>query len=299
MPADAVSLAARTDQTKLCRTCAARFGGIECPGCGESACLDLSRRKERRLAIAWAAERFAGRRVHPFLAPEESPLHAPSAAPLAIAVALTVLALDHGLWLAAIGSALLAVVLVTRRLRGREFPRLSGGARSSSLSSLHAIGVLPPALPPASEERVARRGSARSDAPLEAPLSGEPCIAFRLVGRAGDCLVDDAAAAPFVLAPRDGPPVTVLSSACVLDVPVHRVAAAPGALARVRRFLAERGVNGRADPIELAEGVIRNGDEVAIEGVLESVASGAGYRGSAHAEFVVGRTDAPVVVRRS
>jgi hypothetical protein len=299
MPEEVLSLTARNDQTKLCGQCAARFGGTTCPGCGLAAAFDLGRVKDRRRAIAWAKERFEGRRLRAFLGPGPRGFPAPTAALLLIAAALAVLAAaGHPLWPAAIGAALVGFVLVIRGLVREEPPQLPA-LKPSSDWSLYAIGVLPPALPTGSTDRVARRGSVHSDAPLVAPLSGEPCVAFRLVGRVGDCLVDDAAAAPFTLTSRAGPVVTVLSSACAVELAVRRTQAEPQARERVRRFLGERGIDASTHPIELAEGVIRIGDEVTVEGLLESVASGAGYRGRAQAELLVGQSDLPVVVRRA
>jgi hypothetical protein len=161
------------------------------------------------------------------------------------------------------------------------------------------VGVVPATIPADESERTTRAGNVQCDEPLVAPLSGVRCIAFRLVGRVGECLVDDAAAAPFMIVSRDGPSLSVLASASLLQLPVHSTETASGALDRVDSFLHDRGLNAHGAPVELAEGLLCEGEEVAVQGTLESVASGKGYRGSAASEFLVGRSDLPVVIRKA
>jgi hypothetical protein len=202
-------------------------------------------------------------------------------------------------WLAWLSCALGAGVLASRIAVEQRGWRPAKGGRKSARSGKVLVGVAPPALPAADSERVRHSGSAQCSEPLHAPLSGAPCIAYRLVGRVGECLVDDAAAAPFTIVARDGPRVAVLASAGILQLPVHTTDAAAGALERVASFLRERGVDAQSAPVELAEGLLSEGEEVVVEGTLESIASGKGYRGIAASELIVGRSDAPVVIRKT
>ncbi len=299
MAAGSATLAARTDQTKLCRSCVARFGGIVCPACGDASPFDLSRAAERKRANDWIAALQPGSAMNPFIGSGGRGSWLVPAGLLAVAVVWTIIALRSGFWIAWALAVAFGWMFIARVMFGTVVPRVPREKLPKAVASFQVIGVLPPELPPASADRILRKGSVHCEELLVAPLSGTPCVAFRLVGRVGDCLVDDGAAASFTLVPRDGPAVTVLSSASLLELPVRGAPAQAGALDRVRSFLAGRGVDASKDPVELAEGILANGEEVEVEGTLESVASGAGYRGTAHSELVVGRTDAPVIVRRA
>lgn len=290
--ASEASLAARTDQTKLCRDCVARFGGIVCPACGIEPAFDLSRAADRQRATAWI------RQKHPDALPFRVRIGRPSAI-VGTLTTLGVVALGavSGHWVAWAAAAGCGAVLAVRLALGAR--RGTSGARSRDpQTDMTLIGVVRPALPETSAERIVRSGAVKCDDPLLAPLSGERCVAYRLMGRVGDCVVDDAAAAPFTLVVGDGPSVAVLASAAIIELPVHSVSVVAGAAERVRRFLGERGLNALATPALLTEGLLREGDEIVVEGTLETIASGAGYRGRAASDLITGRSDSPVVIRR-
>jgi hypothetical protein len=292
MTSQAASLAARTDQTELCRECLARFGGISCPTCGSPPTFDLSRPDERRQANDWLRHRHPEAR--PFLVDEPRPVLPVREMSIAT-VMLVGMGVIAGHWLAWALGAAGGSLLVARLVWTKHGARLT---RKGTRSGKVLVGVVPPSLPGETTDRTERTGSVQCDAPLRAPLSGELCVAFRLVGRVGECLVDDAAAAPFTIVTRDGPRVSVLASASIVELPVNSTEASAGALERVQSFLAERGIDADSAPVELAEGVICEGDEVVVEGTLESVASGKGYRGTAASEFIVGRSDSPVLIKQ-
>lgn len=162
------------------------------------------------------------------------------------------------------------------------------------------VGVLPPAPAFEAPERVVRRGILHAVAPLTSPVTGEPCVGFRVVGRAGRFVVDDAAVAPFELVTPEGTRVAVLASASELELPVCVSEPTEGAIERVERFLCERGVDvaNTGIGIVVTEGVLREGEEVVVEGVLEPPKA-IGYRQCASNEVLIGRSDQPVIVRRA
>jgi hypothetical protein len=150
-----------------------------------------------------------------------------------------------------------------------------------------------------------------------APLSGERCLAFRLVGRVGAALIDDAESAPLAVA-AEGERVPIRATSLLLDLPLPDVASPEldgAAQARLRAFLAARGLPAvpalpksqrgprRSEPdapplvIELGETLLREGDAITAHGAItRERAVGAGYRGTRQARVLGDGDQLPVLI---
>jgi hypothetical protein len=138
--------------------------------------------------------------------------------------------------------------------------------------------------------------------PLRSPLDRVEAVAVRLVGAVGSVMIDDAAVVGFAIETDAG--------ARVLVDPAHVVVALdPGESVRVadpsaglESFLAERGIAWADAPARLAEGVLRAGDRVRIDGTpverADPHGAGGGMREAPVARAFQGSLDRPVIVRR-
>lgn len=147
-------------------------------------------------------------------------------------------------------------------------------------------------------DRAEATGTADGPTRVVAPLSGEEVLAFRIRGRVGDWIIDDAGAVDgFSLHVDRGPVVRVHADDWV--VPLAKGAPAwVEPTVELQAFLQRLGV-----PIEgewiLAEAVIRPGDRVTVHGDEdEELAPGQGYRDELSA-LLTGSSGAPVVLRSS
>ena len=138
-------------------------------------------------------------------------------------------------------------------------------------------------------------GFVQAEATVEAPLSGAPCVAFRVTGRAGGDQVDDAGLVPFTVVTDGGERVRVLAAAARVRIRTRPAEAGEAA----RRFLAERGL--RRQPLVLAEGLVRPGDRVRVSGAPTQVAdprAAAGYRGAVYLRAIAETAAVELEVRR-
>jgi hypothetical protein len=166
----------------------------------------------------------------------------------------------------------------------------------------------------ASRDVVCGVASAEEGNLVVAPISGERCLAFRLVGRVDAALIDDAESAPMAIA-AEGERVPIRASSLLLDLPLPALASPElggAAQARLRAFLAARGlpaVPGRQDGpqrsapdapapvIELGETLLREGDAITAHGAITSErAVGAGYRGTRQARVLGDGDQLPVLI---
>jgi hypothetical protein len=119
-------------------------------------------------------------------------------------------------------------------------------------------------------------------APRLAPLSGRPCLAFRLVGRAGGARIDDADATELLV--RSGEEVVVARAervVALLASPEGRERNLDAAArARVTAFLDARGIPFDGD-YELGETLVVEGDRITLYGVRSSETSGLGAASAA------------------
>ncbi|MDC0742655.1 hypothetical protein [Polyangium mundeleinium] len=146
-----------------------------------------------------------------------------------------------------------------------------------------------PSVEPLRAARTSARGrvSRGSKPALVAPLSGKPCLAFRLVGRIDDLLLDDSEAVGMTLV--DGAESVEVRGerfALVLGKPKERARSlAPEAAARMAAFLSARGLRAEPQWVDLAETCLREGDEIEAWGAArQERVAGEGYR-----DVVLGR----------
>ncbi|HVK67651.1 MAG TPA: hypothetical protein VM694_24365 [Polyangium sp.] len=146
-----------------------------------------------------------------------------------------------------------------------------------------------PSVEPLRAARASARGRvSRGPKPtLVAPLSGKPCLAFRLVGRIDDLLLDDGEAVGMTLVDRaESVEVRGERFALALGKPEERARSlAPEAAARMAAFLAARGLQAEPRMVDLAESCVREGDEIEAWGTArQERMAGEGYR-----DVVLGR----------
>lgn len=299
----------RTDQASLCVPCRLRFAaGGPCPRCGGDA-LDLASPAERTRARELLRE--TPRRAPPrarWLVPSPGCL-------LALVLTTIVLATFAGMALGALVGgwavigAFVAVPTVATLLWvlafGRAWDRTV--ARLAELRGeppAHGITILPSRALPAialhrvdvasSGERTIVDGRVRVTAAVTSPLTGVEHAALRLVGTHGGAAIDDAAIGAFTIEADDGVVARVAGGAgfVELDVPRPARVAWTDALAR---FLEPRSLEAADQEVRAAEGVLRDGDRVVVEGTPREVPRPDGYRG-ARTELVF--DDAALVIRR-
>ena len=143
-------------------------------------------------------------------------------------------------------------------------------------------------------------GTARSDGETElvAPISGKRCIAFRIRGRAGDQLLDDAGVSPLVIGSSAG---SVVLRARALVVALSPFGVETRDLdveqrTRLGRFYSERGLELDLDDVQLGESVLSVGDEVEAWGALSREPAESDYRSSAERKVLGDGDEKPVVV---
>jgi len=309
----------RTDQTRICRRCALRTGEPgTCPRCGEPEIIELNRATGRKALITLDKRKISNdagdlvwlsrleglgfaRREWTFVAFHRAVflvglsfvlglpllmLLQPPIAPWLLAVPL-----------AAAGSGVLGADLAQWRLRRRqrlaaakrerrELPQVEVGGRPLLAAPASGMLALAPAL---------LTGKVRARQVCTSPLAQAACVGFRLVGVVGRFDVDDSGGEAFDLVREDGSAVRVRLDHAALVLEVGEPAAAshsPG----LAHFLAGRGIP-RSGAMELAEGLLRDGDPVVVTGTIEKVAEPDGFRGTRYVDEVRGRADAPVIVR--
>jgi hypothetical protein len=136
---------------------------------------------------------------------------------------------------------------------------------------------------------------------IVAPIAGTACLAFRLVGRAGSVVIDDAESVPFLVHCGDGE-VAVRGDAVVALLPARIAPVRDGAaLERVRDLLSARGIPMEPGTVvELAESCLLEGEQVRVHGAAKSErAEGAGYRDTGARRVLEGTSARPVLIERA
>lgn len=196
-----------------------------------------------------------------------------------------------GLGFALFGLANLAWTVLSwgaDRLRTRNGRRPRGGPPLLP-------GPPPEELTPLQRTRVT--GRVRTPEPVASPLGHVPCAAFRLVGQGPRGEVDDAGGRSFDVITEEGPVKVVLGEAW-LDLPVAGAPVTVRPDERLRRFLSDRGIYPELGPVRLAEGVLRDGDSVEIEGRAEEMVTSEGYRAAGRVRVFREHAGAPLTVRK-
>ncbi len=303
----------RTDQTSLCVPCRVRFAASDrCPRCGGEA-LDLTSPEARERARALLRE-----------VPRRAPAWVRRLVPspgcvLAAVLTVIVLATFAGMGFGSLlgGWAVMAAffvvptvativwVLLLGRAWDRLMPRLAelrGEPAAEGLMILPA-GARPPTPLPAialhameleaPPDRKIVEGRLRVTAPVHSPLTGLEHAAFRVVGSHGGAAIDDAAIGAFTIESDDGVVTRVTGGAG--SVALETPAPAPVAwTAELASFLEPRTLADAGEEVRTAEGALRDGDRVVVEGVVREVPRPDGYRG-ARTELVF--DDASLVIR--
>jgi len=122
-------------------------------------------------------------------------------------------------------------------------------------------------------------GQVRAETLLRSPLAHSDCVAYRIVGRGPMGPIDEGAGCAFQLELDDGAMLRVETNPSSIDVVVSDEARALRPDAELSRFLEARGAFPERGPLHLAEGVIRDGDRVVVEGTMVDVRADDGYRG--------------------
>lgn len=126
---------------------------------------------------------------------------------------------------------------------------------------------------------------------LRAPLSGQTCLAFRIVGEADGQPADDADAIHFAVITSDQKRCVVANTDVVVSLIAEKEIRADGA----HGFLQERGLPEKK--ISAREAVLREGDFVRVVGRRSEIRVGAaGYRGDDRRMMIDAGDDKPVVV---
>jgi hypothetical protein len=138
-------------------------------------------------------------------------------------------------------------------------------------------------------------------APLIAPLSGDECLGFRLTGRVGSALLDDAFVASEVEVQNGDERTRVRAERVILSIPepTERVQElAPEQKMRVASWLAKLGLP-ESNDVELGESMLREGNRVNAHGAeSREPARGEGYRDASHRTLLDDSDGVPVVIRR-
>ena len=138
-------------------------------------------------------------------------------------------------------------------------------------------------------ERAALEGVANDE--RQAPLSGQTCLAFRIVGDANGQPVDDADASSFAVVTKDQKRCVVTNEDVVVAFSAETKIKAENA----RGFLHERGLPER--DLAIREGLLREGDLVRIVGRRTEIRVGsAGYRGDQWRMRIDAGDGLPVVI---
>jgi hypothetical protein len=299
----------RTDRTRVCIPCGLRISTPACPKCREPVLHDLARRGKSDATLRRSLRRYQAElrpvRVRPLsraidvLGRVSQPVALVSATAIGAAVGgwfvfHQMFALAFKLFCAAgIGAWLvlsLASIAVEAALETRRDGLLEPSPPQLELEPHRAID---PSL-----KRETARGRVRVLEAVAAPLSGERCAAFRLLGSGANGAIDDAGAGVFELVSADGPVRVEAAHATVeLEDFGRRKSLVPeGALLA---FLRARAAALSPGQVHVEEALLRDGDEVIVEGTCELAPDGGGYRESASARVFRELPGSPLVIRRA
>ena len=135
-----------------------------------------------------------------------------------------------------------------------------------------------------------------------APLSGRPCLGFRLVGRVGIAIIDDAEVGDLVVQGEDFEASLPAGRRVVLSIeppPEHTRRLDEAQRARVARFLEQRELP-LAEDLELGEALLLEGDEITIHAAIgEEAPASTGYRTASRRRVIDQSDGRPVLVTRT
>jgi len=302
-----MGLCVRTDATRFCPHCVVRFGRSErCPQCDERP-LDLRIPARRREALEAIARGSLGREMHQawplrLVAAWINRAFLPACACAFLVGALQTHALRGGVAgagiavLAQIGLILLLLASFFTLTWVRSWFDLLRRPRRDEPSPSAPLVLLPPS--PEVVPGLAFEGIARQESRSHSPLAHDPCIAYRLVGTGPLGPIDDGAATTFLLETEDGVSTRIEASRCTLEIPVTDTPRALRPDRELTRFLEDRGIFPERGPLHLAEGLLRDGDRVIVEGALAPMEESEGYRGRRETRVLRETLEIPLRIRR-
>lgn len=289
----------RSDQLSLCVPCAVRFANRPtCPRCGEPsvdlgslAARSVARSKLRRLTF-WSWLTRPVRRISPgwYIGCSVTGIIVLT---LGIGIALGFSFDSPWPALAAyfVVPTVCTVVWVLVLPDPSEFGKKGseGLPRVARRLRLHRLEPGDPVQPV--------RGRVALREPVRSPLDGESCAAFRLLGQAGRIEIDDAGVGRFEVLVDGEPQAVVAVEAAGVMLEVGEPKPAEGT-DELHEFLRLRGAE-PGDPLNLAEAVLRDGDEVVVSGRATPIdrADGGGYRSTAQVMAFEDEPDEPLWIR--
>jgi hypothetical protein len=303
----------RTDLTTLCPRCVARIPKAKrCARCGETKLFDLADAGQRNRALARIgratrlgsrASSFVERALLGYLRWGVATVTGLAflvelviSGSTSLAVTFALLAFIAQAVLAGAGFAVFGVYSLLFDAVSWFYTRARMGRDDERLAALPRILVAEPlALPPTNRERAI--GRVRVAEPIDSLLRHEPCAAFRLIGEGPRGAVDDAGGTDFDVVSEDGIARVILGDARI-DLPIDSTPATVRPDAALRAFLDARGIFPDRGPVRLAEGALREGDWVEIEGRARGVTESDGYRGAVHVRVFEETAGAPLSIRK-
>ncbi|HZS35516.1 MAG TPA: hypothetical protein VFF06_01750 [Polyangia bacterium] len=148
-------------------------------------------------------------------------------------------------------------------------------------------------------KRATVRGKVRATEPVTSPLSGLACAAFRLLGAGPSGPIDDAGGGAFEVVTDDGAgPVRVDArhASLALESFGKRVTLRPKG--KLLDYLRARAAALTPGEVHVEEALLRNGDEVIVEGTCAETPEALGYRDTTTARLFKELDGSPLIIRR-
>jgi len=287
----------RPNQTFFCEACTLRFEQRDhCPECDDQS-VDLSDPVVRGRVSARLNRVTLGSRIRARLTLKPGCIVAIIVTGIIVATLAAMVAgalLGGGLW-GMLAYIVVPVVLTIIWTLG--FGDLHEKSREPKLVTVDIpIRLHEPPSPDPSSERSRFEGRIDdADELVVAPLSGERCVAYRLVGRVAKSPIDEGEATPFTLVAGserlevDPRPATVALTTPD-PAPVADISA------RLEQFLRNRGAHPLGRDVVLAEARLNIADAVAVESSVLTVQRPDGYRGTRDAKLLKEQSGSPLVI---
>ena len=291
----------RTDQTLLCVPCHLRFSrNSSCPGCGGNHTVDLTQPEARRSAQHELERRTAAGRRREWIGLSSSPRHR-GATRRSFAVGAAILALVLiSPWISVrvlrTSPLVLGVLVLIGLAMWVALKAIAAALRPPRIPFGIAIAKAVPRAP--HEERQRIRGRVRALTTVDSPLRGQPCVAFRVIGESFGGEIDDGGGVPFDLVTDTGETIRVQLPEASLDIAVDQQPQESTARQEARLFFNERGSFPGLGDLRASEGVILDGSEVEVIGLVREEAEPEGYRAVQRIRVARDRPEEPLVIRQ-
>ena len=265
---------ARTDRSFVCLACRLRFWPVRrCPKCQETKWLvDLE--------------------VDPGAAARPPPARESGAGPLAFFGVAAVLSAAGAAIFGSIGLAEVLMIPSVLALGGSALVRKPAPATTG-------WAILPGPVARANAARVTVAGTlraARDVKPFRSPLRDRRCVAYRLVGEAGEMPIDDARARPFDLELENGELVRVEAATASVDLPMSHPEERKFVREGRAEFLSRRGV-ASPDLVRVTEETLEIGARVIVTGAVRENQIASGYRETRNSRTLFDAPGAPLLIR--